>query len=89
MCDTDTGGALIQEFDGTLHLVSYMSSKFLSHQKAYATIEKDLLSLTMAVKKFDCYIQGAPHTDIYSDHNQLQFLEKAKHQTKDSSGGLY
>ena len=77
-CDEGSGGILLQESDGLLHPVCYTSSKFNSHQMRYSTIEKELLSLILALKKFECYLHGASQTAVYTDHNPLVFLERSK-----------
>ena len=77
-CDLGAGGVLLQESDGLLHPICYTSSKFNTHQLAYSTIEKELLSLVLAIKKFDCYLHGASQTQVFTDHNPLLFLERSK-----------
>ena len=78
-CDLGAGGVLLQESeDGLLHPVSYTSSKFNPHQMAYSTIEKELLSLVLALRKYECYLQGAPKIMVFTDHNPLLFLERTK-----------
>lgn len=79
-CDTGAGGVLLQESldDGFLHPVSYTSSKFKSHQMSYSTIEKESLSLVLALQKFECYLQGAAEITTYTDHNPITFLETMK-----------
>ena len=76
--DVGAGGVLLQESDGLVHPVSYTSSKFTKHQLSYSTIEKELLALVIAVKKFNYYIHGAPVTNVYTDHHPLRFLEQNK-----------
>lgn len=75
-CDVGAGGVLLQETDGLLHPVSYTSSTFNKHQMNYSTIEKELLALIMAIRKFNCYLHGAPLIQVYTDHNPLQFLHR-------------
>ena len=50
-CDSGAGGVLFQRFaiDDLLHPVCYTSSKFKKHQMTYSTIEKELLSLILAL----------------------------------------
>ena len=77
--DTGAGGVLLQESpDGMLHPVSYTSSKFKTPQKSYSTIEKEALSLVLALQKYECYLQGATEVIVYTDHNPLIFLDKMK-----------
>ena len=79
-CDSGAGGVLFQKSaaDGLLHPVSYTSSKFKKHQMAYSTIEKELLSLVLALQKFECYLLGAEKIEVFTDHNPLVFLEQTK-----------
>ena len=78
-CDNGAGGVLLQmSDDGLLHPVSYTSSKFKKHQMAYSTIEKELLSLILALQKFECYLLGAEEVVVFTDHNPLVFLERTK-----------
>ena len=59
------GAALLQNDSTTdiLHPVSYFSPKLKKHQMAYSTVEKECLSLVLALQKFQCYLpQGAPIT---------------------------
>ena len=75
-CDVGAGGVLLQESNGLLHPVSYTSNKFAKHQLSYSTIEKELLALILAVRKFDYYIHNAVVTDVFTDHQPLRFLEQ-------------
>ena len=77
--DKGVGAVLLQEADGVLHPVSYYSAKLKSHQQSYSTIEKEALSLLMALEKFKVYLDQAAHRIIvYSDHNSLKFVETMK-----------
>ena len=77
--DTGVGGVLLQESpDGMLHPVSYTSSKFKPHQKSHSTIEKEALSLVLALQKYERYLQGAAEVIVFTDHNPLTFLDKMK-----------
>lgn len=78
-CDTGLGCVLLQEADdGLHHPVSYSSTKLKKHQLAYSTIEKELLSLVLALQKYECYLHGAPEIVTYTDHNPLVFLDRTK-----------
>ena len=73
------GAVLLQDRDGVLQPVAYHSAKFDTHQSRYSTIEKELLAIVSALKKFECYIQPASHpAHVYTDHNPLSFLNKNK-----------
>ena len=74
------GAVLLQETsDGILHPVSYFSAKLKPHQRAYSTIEKEALSLLLALEKFQVYLDASSQKiTVYSDHNPLQFVNKMK-----------
>lgn len=79
------GAALLQRdaSSGVLHPVAYYSAKLKSHQLAYSTIEKEGLALVSALKKFECYLLHHPDLiQVYSDHNPLVFIDKAKLQNQ-------
>ncbi|KAK4318163.1 hypothetical protein Pmani_004396 [Petrolisthes manimaculis] len=44
-----------------LHPVAFFSAKLKPHQAKFSTIEKEALALILAIKKFECYVQTAPH----------------------------
>jgi len=79
--DLATGAVLLQDDDqGVLHPVAYHSTKLAKYQLAYSTIEKELLGIINAIKKFECYLYGGAHPiQIFTDHNPLTFLEKNKY----------
>ena len=79
VCDS-SAGVLFQRsaVDDLLHPVSYTSSKFKKHQMAYSTIEKELLSLILALQKYECYLLGAKDMEVYKDHNPLVFHQRTK-----------
>lgn len=68
------GAVLLQERDVILHPVVYHSATFNKHQGSYNTIEKELLSVILAIKKFECYAHGQQQLQVYTNHNPLTFL---------------
>ncbi len=50
--DSASGAVLLQENEGVLHPVAYHSAKFNPHQQRYSTVEKELLAIVTAIKKF-------------------------------------
>ncbi|KAK0141027.1 Retrovirus-related Pol polyprotein from transposon opus [Merluccius polli] len=67
--------------DGVEHPVCYFSRKFNTHQRAYSTIEKEALSLVLAIQHFEVYHGLSSHPiTVYSDHNPLQFLNTNSNQ---------
>ena len=74
--DTGAGSVLMQEDgNGVDHPVSYFSKKFNKHQKNYSTIEKECLSLILALQHFEVYLASSPSPIVvFSDHNPLIFI---------------
>ncbi|XP_076044797.1 uncharacterized protein LOC143027398 [Oratosquilla oratoria] len=79
-------GAVLLQPDPTstiLHPVAFFSAKLNKHQENYSTIEKEALSLVLAIKKFRCYLQSSTTSiKIFTDHNPLAFIQKAKLQNQ-------
>ena len=74
------GSVLLQEGEnGIDHPVCYFSKKFNKSQMNYSTIEKECLSLILAVQHFEVYLTSSflPIV-VYSDHNPLTFINKMK-----------
>ena len=74
--DVGAGSVLLQEDDnGVDHPVCYFSKTFNKHQRYYSTIEKECLSLILALQHFEVYLASsvAPIV-IFSDHNPLTFI---------------
>ena len=66
-----------------LHPVAFFSAKLNKHQEKHSTIEKEALSLILAVKKFQCYLQSSiVPIKVFTDHNPLAFIQKAKLQNQ-------
>ena len=58
--DVGAGGVLLQEDDnGVDHPVCYFSKKFNKHQKNYSTVEKECLSLILALQHFEVYLTSS------------------------------
>jgi hypothetical protein len=74
-------GAVLQQKDseGIMHPVCYYSKKFNCCQKKYSTVEKETLSLLLALNHFEVYLCNAPYPiTVYTDSNPLTFIEKMK-----------
>ena len=79
--DVGADGVLLQEDDsGVDHPVCYFSKKFNKHQKNYSTVEKECLSLILALQHFEVYLTSSSSSPIvvFSDHNPLTFIHKIK-----------
>ena len=82
--DVGAGSVLLQEDDnGVDHPVCYYSKKFNKHQRNYSTIEKECLSLILALQHFEVYLASsvAPIV-IFTDHNPLTFIHKMKNKNQ-------
>lgn len=54
----------------------YFSYKITTHQKAYATVEKETLGTVLAIEKFRVYLTSyIPPVEILTDHNPLMTIE--------------
>ena len=79
-CETGVGAVLIQENPLTqqCHPVSYYSHKLKANQKAYSTVEKELLAIVLALQKYEVYFSSNLPITIFTDHNPLTFLDRAR-----------
>lgn len=85
---TGFGGVLMQQHQSSLatpppplhHLmpIAYYSGYFKGAQTRWATIEKELYAIIAALLHFKPYLEGNQHVIIYTDHNPLIFLDRAK-----------
>ena len=82
--DVGAGSVMLQEDgNGVDHPVCYFSIKFNKHQRNYSTIEKECLSLILALQHFEVYLASsfAPIV-VFSDHNPLTFIHKIKNKNR-------
>ena len=75
--NTGIGSVLMQKYDDSLFSIYYASKKLTEQEKKFSTIEKECLAIIWAVKKFNNYLYGTEFT-LETDHNTLQYLERAK-----------
>jgi hypothetical protein len=76
MCDASdyaVGAVFSQSKDKKHYAISYASKTLTGHQLNYATMEKKLLAVVFAIKKFRSYLVGAK-VIIYTDHAALKYL---------------
>ncbi|XP_056152779.1 muscarinic acetylcholine receptor M3-like [Lampris incognitus] len=71
------GAVLSQVKDGEEHPVTYVSRKFLPHERAYSTVEKEALAIKWAVEKLRYYLLGR-RFDLVTDHSLLRWMAAAK-----------
>ena len=75
--DRGVGAVLLQETQGTLLPIAYISRKLLAREMNYAAIEKECLGIVWAVEKFQPYLYGKEFI-LQTDHKPLTFMDKAK-----------
>ena len=73
--DRAIAGCLFQVIDQFEHPICYIRQKSNCHQKAYSTIEKEALSLLIAIRRFSVYF-GSHEVIVYTDHYPLTFLDR-------------
>ncbi|XP_064078263.1 uncharacterized protein LOC135195748 [Macrobrachium nipponense] len=79
-CDYGVGAVLLQEKPETnlLHPVSYYSCRLKKHQRSLSTVEKELLAIVQALQKYEVYVSTNNPITVYTDHNPLVFLNRAR-----------
>ena len=90
--DTGADSVLMQEDgNGVDHPVSYFFKNFNKNQKNYSTIEKECLSLILALQHFEVCLTSSPSPIVgFSDHNPLIFIHKMKKtRIRGYSDGVY
>ena len=78
-------GAVLHQFNdkGIKHPVSYFSRKFNEAQCRYSTVEKETLSLIMALEHFEVYLGSSPTPiKVFTDHSPLVFLNRFKNKSQ-------
>ncbi len=86
--DVAVGAVLVQDDSANVeHPVAYFSKKLNKHQIRYSTIEKEALSLLLALRHFDVYVNsGCYSLEVYTDHNPLTFVSKFHNQNRRLTG---
>ena len=71
---------LLQEDENSVdHPVYYFPKEFNASQTNYSNIEKECLSIILAVQHFEVYLTSSSlPIVVYSDHNPLTFINKMK-----------
>ena len=72
-------GAVLTQIDeyGEEHAVGFYSCKLLPGEQNYATIEKECLSIKLAVHAFRVYLLGR-RFHIKTDHRSLEWLDQMR-----------
>ena len=68
------GATLYQEFLEGERPVAYWGRKFKPAERNYAVVEKELLAIVEAVKKFHPYLYGQPF-ELETDHMPLTYMK--------------
>lgn len=79
------GAVLLQEDedDDVCHPVAYFSKKFSKCQHNYSTVEKECLSMLLALQHFDVYLYSSAHpVVVFTDHNPLTFVNKMRNKNQ-------
>lgn len=69
-----TGAVLMQQFDGGLRPIAFLSKKMTPAQRNYPVHEQELLAILNALKAWRHYLGGRPFT-VLTDHQSLQYVE--------------
>jgi hypothetical protein len=72
------GAAVLQEYEGVLHPVKFISRKLKKAERNYSTIERECLAIVWAVKKLEVYLYGREFV-LLTDHKPLTYLKEAKY----------
>jgi hypothetical protein len=76
MCDTSDyaiGAVLGQSKDKKHYAISYASKTLTGPQLKYATTEKELITVVLALEKFTSYLVGTK-VIVYTDHAALKYV---------------
>lgn len=73
-----TGGILLQND----RVLAYLSHKFDSAQKNYATTDQECLGIIHALTEWRCYLEGHKHdVTLMTDHQPLLYLQSLQNKT--------
>ena len=75
---SDVGvGAVLSQGDPNDRPIAYYSRKLLDRERNYSTIEKECLTIVLAVKAFAVYLLGKPFV-LQTDNRALVWLRMLK-----------
>ena len=85
--DIAVGAVLLQEHDGKLHSVAYISKKWTEQERKWPIGEREAFAFVYAMKKWEHYLFGAKVT-IEGDHKPLIALRTTKNPTRKQAAWL-
>nr|KAG5689434.1 hypothetical protein BaRGS_012256 [Batillaria attramentaria] len=71
------GAVLLQDKDGLLHPVAFVSRKLLDRETRYSTIERECLAIVWSLAKLSRYLWGREFV-LQTDHRPLSYLTSGK-----------
>ena len=71
------GACLMQEHEGILHPIQYLSRNLTKPERNYSTIERECLAIVWALQKLQKYLLGRTFT-LLTDHKPLVAFNKKK-----------
>lgn len=80
-CDASSYGlgcVLSQFYYGREHVICYLSRSLTRSERNFTATELECLSVLWSVDRLRCYIEGAPHFTIMTDHHSLVWLNNLK-----------
>ena len=75
--DYAIGAALMQEYDGSLFPVGFVSRKLQPREIRYSVVEKEALAFVFAFNKFDRFLFGKEFI-VCTDNSALQYINNKK-----------
>src|SRR5438045_942109 len=74
---TACAGILSQKWKDGWHPIAYFSRKFSGPELNYPIYDKELLAIVLGFRQWRHYLEGAPETKVWSDHQNLkQFMSQ-------------
>ena len=78
-CNKGIGAVLLQEVQGVLHPVMYISRKLLDREQRYSTIERECLAIVWSINRLSRYLWGTEFI-LQTDHKPLSFINSGRYQ---------
>jgi len=84
ICDASqyaTGAVLLQEYDNIYYPIEFYSHLLDEHERNWHISEKEILSVVLALEKWEKYISGS-HFHVFTDHRNLIQLLNYENENK-------